>query len=93
MPTQRLDRIELPRQFHFRQRRVDLVVTDLVQPHDRPALAALQLGHKVMQALPGTGRNGPQAERANRVLGQFVLILSDSAGKRLAQRVKMTRGV
>jgi hypothetical protein len=72
---------------------VDLVVTDLVQPHDGATLAALQLGHKVMQALPGTGRNGPQAERANRRVGQFVLILSKSAGKRLAQRVKMTRGV
>lgn len=93
MRPQRLDRAVLPRQFRLRQRRMYLVVTDLVQAHDRPALAALQLGHKVMQALPGTGRNRPQAERANRVLGQFVLILSDSAGKRLAQRVKMTRGV
>ncbi|GAW36951.1 hypothetical protein RA2_04026 [Roseovarius sp. A-2] len=58
MRAQRLNCIELSRQFRFLQRRVYLVVTDLVQAHDRPALAALQLGHKVMQALPGIGRTG-----------------------------------
>jgi hypothetical protein len=46
------------------------------------------LPHRTTLAIP----TGPQPERADRRVGRFVLILPRSAGKRLVQRVKKTRG-
>lgn len=53
-------------QLSFGQGRVDFIVTNLMQQHDRPALAALELGDQMMQALPRICGNLPAAQRANR---------------------------
>lgn len=85
MGAQRLDAGITPRQLAFRQRGVNLVVANLVQPHHRATLAAFQLGHKVMKALAHLRRDRALAKRANWVFRQFDLILLLPAGKRMTR--------
>lgn len=93
MRAQGLDTGIITRQFTLRQRRVDLVVANLVQAHHRATLAAFQLGHKVMQALAHLGRDRALAKRANWVFRQFDLILLLAAGKRMTRAGQKARGV
>ena len=93
MRAQGLDTGIIARQFTFRQRRVNLVVANLVQAHHRATLAAFQLGHKVMQALAHLGRDRALAKRANWVFRQFDLILLLAAGKRMTRAGQKARGV
>ena len=93
MRAQRLDSGITARQFTFRQRRVDLVVANLVQAHHRASLASLQLGDKVMQALAHLRRDRALAKRANWVFRQFDLILLLPAGKRMTRAGQKARGV
>ena len=67
MRPQRLDCAEVPGELRLGERCVYLVVTNLVQPHDRAALAAFELGNKVVQALPGLGGDGSVAQGADRI--------------------------
>ncbi len=55
------------REFALGQCRVDFVVTDLVEKHSRPALAAPELRHEVVQALLGVRRDGAFAQWADGV--------------------------
>ncbi|VVT19997.1 hypothetical protein RV134_310161 [Roseovarius sp. EC-HK134] len=66
---------------------------NLMQAHHRAPFAALQFGHKVMQALARLGRDWAQAKRANGPFRQFNLILSQPAGKRMACARQKARGV
>ena len=85
MRAQCLGRVILARQFRLGQGRVDLVMADLMYTHDWPALAALQLGRQVMQALLCIWRYWAQADRAiwNDVV--YRLILSALPAKRVAR--------
>lgn len=83
MGAQRLDARIVARQFGLGERGMNLVVTDLVQQHDRTALAPLEARHEVVKALAHHRRDRAQAERAYRVVRQFSLILSLAAGKRM----------
>ncbi len=51
--AQRLDRIIAAGQFSLGHRRVDFVMTNLMQQNDRPALTTFQLWDQMMQALLG----------------------------------------
>lgn len=66
MRPERFERIVAAGQFRLAQRGVDLAVADLVQKHDRPTLAALQLRDQVMQALGYVGRDRPPAQATDR---------------------------
>lgn len=61
MATQRLHCVIGPGQFRLRECGVNFVVANLVQQNRRPAFSAAKLGHKVVQALAGIGRDGPIA--------------------------------
>ena len=65
MVAQGRDGVEAARQFGFGQGGMDFIMTDLMQQHDRPALAAAQLRRQVMQALLGILRNGAIAKWAD----------------------------
>ena len=69
MCAQGFDRGEVAGKLGLGQRRVDLVVTDLVQPHGRPAFPATQLGREVVQALPDVRGDRSVAQGADRILG------------------------
>ncbi len=69
MSAQRLGRRVGARELRLAQRRVNLVVADLVEEHRRPALAAAELWDEVMQALARLGRNRAAAQGARRVIG------------------------
>ncbi len=62
MGAQRFYRTEIARQFRLAQRRVDLVVANLVEKNRWPTFAAPQFGNQMMQALTRLGRNGPLAQ-------------------------------
>lgn len=52
---------------------MDLVVTDLVQQHRRPALPAAQLGRQMVQALRRAGQDGSFAQGTDGVfVGHFL---------------------
>ena len=51
----------------FGQGGVNFIVTDLVQEHGWPALAALEAGDKVVVALACFGRNRAVTQGANRL--------------------------
>lgn len=68
MLAERPDRVIGARKLGFRQRGVDLVVANLVQQDGRSALAAPELGDKVMLALPDMPGDGPAAEGTNGVI-------------------------
>jgi len=70
----------VPRKLGFGQGRVDLVMANLMQAHDRATFAAFELGHKMVKALTGLGRNGPPAQGTNRVLRVAHLITGHLAG-------------
>lgn len=67
MRTQCLDGLKLTRQLGLGQRRVNLVVAELMHKNHRTALSAPELRYEVMKALPGVGRYRAPAERADRV--------------------------
>lgn len=67
MGAQRLNRIELPRQFGLGQRCVNLVVTDLVEQNARPLRAAFQSRDQVVFRLPHILRNRAEAKGADRI--------------------------
>ena len=84
MAAQRLYRVIIARQFSLGQAGVDLVVTDLMQPHHRPALAALEPWHKVMQALLRLRRDRSATERTDWIGTITHLITRAVTGKRLS---------
>ena len=65
MGAQGRNSVVAARQFRLGQGGVDLVVADLVQKHDRPALAAAQFRRQVMQALFRILRDRAAAKRAD----------------------------
>lgn len=65
MGAQGVDGVVAARQFCLGQGGVDLVMADLVQKHDRPALAAAQFRRQVMEALLGIFWDRAMAKRAN----------------------------
>lgn len=65
MAAQRFGRVVDAGQLGLGQGGVDLVMANLVDQHGRPALAAAQFRHKVVQALRCVRRNRAVAERAN----------------------------
>ncbi len=67
MGAQRLNRVELPRQFGLGQRCVDLVVTDLVEQNARTLRAAFQTRDQVVFRLPHIRRDGAAAKGADRI--------------------------
>ena len=66
MLAQGVDCVIGPGKFGFGQGRVDLAMTDLMQQHSRPALAATQPGDKVVQTLTDIRRDRTTAERTDR---------------------------
>ena len=68
MRAQRLHGAIRARQLRLGQRRMDLVVANLVKPHHRPALAPLQLGRQMVQALPDMRRDRTTAQRTLHIL-------------------------
>ncbi len=93
MRAQRFGRVIVARKFGFGQGRVDFVVADLMHTHDRPALAALQLGRQVVQALPGVRRDWAQADRADWNGIVYRLILAALTAKRVARYSAEARGI
>ena len=79
---ERLYRVILARQFRFRQRRVDLIVANLMQQDHGSAFPTFQLGHQMVQALLGLRRNRAVTKRANRVIHLFVLSFAAREGKK-----------
>lgn len=65
MGAERLDRVILPRKFGFGERRMDLVMADLVEKNGGAALSAPEFGDEVMQALAHIGRNGTLTQGAD----------------------------
>ena len=65
MGAQGIDGVITAHQFCLGQGSVDLVMADLVQKHDRPALAAAQFRRQVMQALFRILRDRAVAKRAD----------------------------
>ena len=64
---ERFDRGIVAGQFGFRQCGMDFVVANLVQQDRRATFPAAQFRHQMMQTLAGVGRNGPPAQRADRI--------------------------
>ena len=64
MRSERLDGRVPARKLGLGQRGVDFVVTDLVEPDHRPALAALEPWHEVMEAGARPRRDRASAQRA-----------------------------
>lgn len=93
MGPQGLDGCIIARKLCLSQSGVNLVMANLMQTHDRTALATFELGDKVMKALARLGRDRALAERANRHFRQFDLILVQPAGKRMARFGQKARGV
>lgn len=84
MAAERLWRVVVPRKFRLCQRRVDLLVADMVQQHRGPAFPAFELGDQVMKALWHARRNGSATKRANRVrVVLFILAHSSNDGARI----------
>lgn len=67
MGTQGGDGVVIARQVGFRQGRVDLAVTDLVQEHRLAALAAAQARDEMMPRLRHIRRDRAVTERAGRI--------------------------
>ena len=67
MGAQSLGSVELACQFGFGQRRMNLVVTYLMDQHRRPTFATLQLWNQMMVALLDRLRDGAQAQGADRI--------------------------
>ncbi len=65
--AQCLDRVIVTGKLGFGQGGVDFIVADLVQQYRRPALAAFESWHKVVQALPGLRRDRALAQGADRI--------------------------
>lgn len=61
MAAQGFYRVVGARQFGFSERCMYFIVADLVQEYGRTALAAAQLGYKMVQALLGVCWNGSVA--------------------------------
>ena len=68
-------RVPFPRQLGFGEDRVDLVVADLMDEDGGPVGAALHLRDEVMDALARARRDGPEAQRAERIAGGGVGVL------------------
>ena len=64
MGAQGFDGVVAAGQFGLGQGGVNFIVADLMQKHDRPALAAAQFRRQVMQALLGVLWNRSLAQRA-----------------------------
>lgn len=67
MRPQCFNGVKVARQFGLCEGGVDLIVTNLMQAYDRASLAALQLGHQMMQALAHMRGDWPSAQGANGV--------------------------
>ena len=85
MGAQRLGRVVVARQLGLAERRVNFIMANLMHQNDRPALAALQLGRQVMQALLGIRRDRAMADRAYGIGVVYVVLLA-------LMRVRMARG-
>ena len=82
MGFERLYCVKVPRQFRLCQRRMDLVVANLMQQDHRSAFPTFQLGHQMVQALLGLRRNRAVTKGANRVIHLFVLSFAAQEGKK-----------
>ncbi len=65
MAPQCVDIVVGPRKLGLGQRRMDLVVANLMQQHGRPTFPSAQLGYQMVQALFGVRRDRALAERAD----------------------------
>ena len=77
MDSQGLGRVELARQLGLAERRVDLVVADLVQQHGCPLRSTFELRGEVVGRLPGVAWDGPAAKRAVRKVPFFFVVGAD----------------
>lgn len=64
MGAERLDRVIVTRELCLSERRVDLLMTEVVEEHLGPRSAAFKLGDQVMDALRDLRRDRSLAERA-----------------------------
>ena len=65
MAAQGVDAVVAAGQFGLGQGSVNLIVANLMEQHDRPALAAAQFRRQVMKALLGIRRDRAVAKRAD----------------------------